>query len=51
MKDKFYKFIFGLAEFNLYKLAKGYSLEETIELAEFTDADIPRIEEFKRNRK
>ena len=28
---------------------KGYSMEEILELAGFTDADIPRLEEFKRN--
>lgn len=36
-------------EFAKRMLAKGYSMEETIELAGFTDADIPRLEEFKRN--
>ena len=38
-------------EFAKRMLAKGYSMEETIELAGFTDADIPRLEEFKRNQK
>ncbi|MCH5230474.1 MAG: ORF6N domain-containing protein [Muribaculaceae bacterium] len=36
-------------EFAKRMLAKGYSMEVTIELAGFTDSDIPRLEEFKRN--
>ncbi|MCH5239959.1 MAG: ORF6N domain-containing protein [Muribaculaceae bacterium] len=38
-------------EFAKRMLAKGYSMEETIELAGFTDDDIPRLEEFKRNQR
>lgn len=36
-------------EFAKRMLKKGFSIEETIELAGFTEKDLPRLEEIKRN--
>lgn len=36
-------------EFAKRMLKKGYSIEETIELAGFTEKDLPRLEEIRRN--
>ena len=35
-------------EFAKRMLKKGFSMEETIELAGFTEKDLPRLEEIKR---